>query len=56
MIQLYSAGKRYGEKLLFDDLDWLLTPQDRVGVVGANGAGKFTLLKILGGLRTLAWW
>jgi ATP-binding cassette subfamily F protein 3 len=53
MIQLSSAGKRYGEKLLFDDLDWLLTPQDRVGVVGANGTGKSTLLKILGGLETL---
>ena len=53
MIQLFSAGKRYGEKLLFDGLDWLLTPQDRVGVVGANGTGKSTLLKILGGLETL---
>ncbi len=53
MIQLSSAGKRYGEKLLFDDLDWLVTPQDRVGVVGANGTGKSTLLKILGGLETL---
>ncbi|MGA2000754.1 MAG: ABC-F family ATP-binding cassette domain-containing protein [Terriglobales bacterium] len=53
MIQLSSAGKRYGEKLLFDGLDWLLTPQDRVGVVGANGTGKSTLLKILGGLETL---
>jgi ABC-type phosphate/phosphonate transport system ATPase subunit len=45
MIQLSSAGKRYGEKLLFDDLDWLVTPQDRVGVVGGNGTGKSTLLK-----------
>ncbi len=53
MIQLSGAGKRYGEKLLFEDLDWLVTPQDRVGVVGANGTGKSTLLKILGGLETL---
>ena len=51
MIQLSSAGKRYGEKLLFDDLDWLLTPQDRVGVVGANGTGKSTLLE---GIAVLA--
>jgi ATP-binding cassette subfamily F protein 3 len=53
MIQLSAAGKRYGEKLLFDDLDWLVTPQDRIGVVGANGTGKSTLLKILGGMETL---
>ena len=53
MIQLSGAGKRYGHKLLFEDLDWLVTPQDRVGLVGANGTGKSTLLKILGGLETL---
>jgi ATP-binding cassette subfamily F protein 3 len=53
MIQLSSAGKRFGPKLLFDNLDWLITPHDRVGLVGANGTGKSTLLKILGGLETL---
>ena len=40
MIQLSGAGKRFGHKLLFEDLDWLITPNDRVGVVGANGTGK----------------
>ncbi len=53
MIQLSSAGKRFGPKLLFDNLDWLITPHDRVGLVGANGTGKSTLLKVLGGLETL---
>jgi len=53
MIQLSSAGKRFGPKLLFDNLDWLITPRDRVGLVGANGTGKSTLLKILGGLESL---
>jgi ATP-binding cassette subfamily F protein 3 len=53
MIQLSSAGKRYGHKLLFEGADWLLTPRDRVGLVGANGTGKSTLLKILGGLESL---
>src|SRR5215468_6218052 len=53
MIQLNSAGKRYGHKLLFDGADLLITAQDRVGLVGANGTGKTTFLKILAGLETL---
>ncbi|MDR3748290.1 MAG: ABC-F family ATP-binding cassette domain-containing protein [Acidobacteriota bacterium] len=53
MIQLSSAGKRFGPSLLFDNLDWLITPNDKVGLVGANGTGKSTLLKILGGLESL---
>ena len=53
MIQLSGAGKRFGHKLLFENLDWLITPNDRVGVVGANGTGKSTLLKVLAGIETL---
>jgi ATP-binding cassette subfamily F protein 3 len=53
MIQLSGAGKRFGHKLLFEDADWLITPQDRIGLVGANGTGKSTLMKILGGMETL---
>jgi ATP-binding cassette subfamily F protein 3 len=53
MIQLNSAGKRYGHKLLFDGADLLITPRDRVGLVGANGTGKSTLLKVLAGVETL---
>jgi ATP-binding cassette subfamily F protein 3 len=53
MIQLTAAGKRFGPKILFQDLDWLITPHDRVGLVGANGTGKTTLLKILAGTESL---
>src|ERR1700716_3544387 len=52
MIQLSSAGKRFGHKLLFENADWLITSHDRVGLVGANGTGKSTLMKILAGLDT----
>src|SRR5690348_5567020 len=53
MIQLSAGGKQFGPKVLFEGLDWLLTPGDRVGLVGANGTGKSTLLKVLAGLETL---
>ena len=52
MIQLSSAGKRFGHKLLFENADWLITSHDRIGLVGANGTGKSTLMKILAGLDT----
>ena len=52
MIQLSGAGKSFGHKLLFENTDWLITPHDRVGLVGANGTGKSTLMKILAGLDT----
>ena len=53
MIQLVAAGKRFGEKLLFQDASWQLNPGDCVGLVGANGTGKTTLLKVLAGQETL---
>jgi ATP-binding cassette subfamily F protein 3 len=53
MIQLSGAGKRFGHKLLFENLNWLITSKDRAGLVGANGTGKTTLLKILAGIETL---
>jgi ATP-binding cassette subfamily F protein 3 len=53
MIQLSGAGKRFGHKLLFENLNWLITSKDRAGLVGANGTGKTTLLKTLAGMETL---
>jgi ATP-binding cassette subfamily F protein 3 len=53
MLQLSGAGKRYGHKLLFDEVNWLVTPNERTGLVGGNGTGKSTLLKILAGIEGL---
>jgi ATP-binding cassette subfamily F protein 3 len=53
MIQLTGAGKRFGPKTLFENVDWMVTPNDRIGLVGANGTGKSTLLKILAGMEGL---
>src|SRR5271170_6009480 len=53
MIQLSGAGKRFGHKLLFENLNWLITSKDRAGLVGANGSGKTTLLKVLAGMESL---
>jgi ATP-binding cassette subfamily F protein 3 len=53
MIQLSGAGKRFGPRVLFEDLNWLITPKERVGIVGANGTGKSTLLKVLGNIEQL---
>src|SRR5581483_4315166 len=53
MIQLSGAGKRYGPKILFENTDWMVTPNERTGIVGANGTGKSSLLKVLAGLEGL---
>ena len=53
MIQLTGAGKRYGPRILFENTDWLVTPNERTGIVGANGTGKSSLLKVLAGIEGL---
>ena len=50
MIQLSGAGKRFGHKLLFENADWLITSHDRIGLVGGNGTGKSSLMKLLAGM------
>jgi ATP-binding cassette subfamily F protein 3 len=52
MIQLSGAGKRFGHKLLFENVDWLITNDNHIGLVGGNGTGKSTLMKILAGMDT----
>ena len=61
VIQLQKLKYSIGERVLFDDVDWVLSPGDRVALVGPNGAGKTTLIKVMlgeyppdSGVRVLA--
>ena len=52
VIEAKGLTKSYGEKLLFEDLDFLLPPGGIVGVIGPNGAGKSTLFRLITGQET----
>jgi len=47
--ELHDVSLAFGEKVLLSGVDWNLGPGDRVGIVGVNGAGKSTVLKLLVG-------
>lgn len=49
MIQLQEISKSFGERILFKDVNIVLGPKERVGLVGRNGMGKSTLFKIIQG-------
>ena len=51
VIEARHVRKAYGEKLLFDDLNFVLPPNGIVGVIGPNGAGKTTLFRLIMGLE-----
>jgi ABC transport system ATP-binding/permease protein len=49
LIELKQVGKAFGATKLFEKLDLVLSPKDRLGLLGANGSGKSTLIKLLTG-------
>ncbi len=49
VIEAHGVAKAFGEKLLFDNLEFVLPPNGIVGVIGPNGAGKTTLFKLIMG-------
>ena len=50
MIHVEGLTKRYGERVLFEDVSWHVKKQDRIGLSGPNGSGKTTLIRLLTGL------
>jgi ATP-binding cassette subfamily F protein 3 len=53
MLSLQNAGKRFGPRVLFMEANWLIQQREKTALVGANGTGKSTLMKVLAGLETL---
>ena len=53
VVDLEGASLRFGDRVILDDVDWIIGPGDRYGIVGANGIGKTTLLRIIQGLQPL---
>ncbi len=50
MIQLSGLTRRFGDRVLLDEVTWQVEDGDRIGLAGPNGAGKTTLLRMLAGL------
>ena len=53
MLSLQNAGKRFGPRTLFLEANWLIRSKEKTALVGANGTGKSTLMKVLAGLEPL---
>ncbi len=52
VIEAHGVSKAFGDKLLFEDLDFSLPPGGIIGVIGPNGAGKTTLFRMITGQET----
>lgn len=53
VIEAQHVAKAFGDKQLFDDLNFMLPPNGIVGVIGPNGAGKTTLFKMIMGMESI---
>ena len=51
MIHVEGLSKRFGDRVLFEDVSWHVRKRDRIGLSGPNGSGKTTLLRMLAGLQ-----
>jgi ATPase subunit of ABC transporter with duplicated ATPase domains len=53
VIEAINVAKAFGDKVLFNNLNFMLPPNGIVGVIGPNGAGKTTLFRLIMGLETV---
>src|SRR3989304_8941503 len=51
MVSINHINLSFGDRILLNDISFLIKPKDKIGLVGNNGAGKTTLLKIILGLQ-----
>ena len=51
MLNIEHISKTYGEKLIFDDVSYGIHDMDKIGIIGINGTGKTTLLRIIAGVE-----
>jgi ATP-binding cassette subfamily F protein uup len=52
ILQVEELYKTYGEKVLFDHISFTIAPKQRIGLIGVNGTGKSTLLKVIAGIES----
>ena len=52
MLQVHHISLAYGPRLVLDDVSFTVAPGEKAGLIGVNGAGKSSLLKIIAGLQS----
>ncbi|TMD29791.1 MAG: ABC-F family ATP-binding cassette domain-containing protein, partial [Chloroflexi bacterium] len=51
MLQVNNISLSYGPRLVLDDVSFTVAPGEKAGLIGVNGAGKSSLLKIVAGIQ-----
>ncbi len=49
VVELTGVSESFGDKVVLDNIDWIIGPGDRIGILGTNGTGKTTLLNVIQG-------
>ena len=50
-LSMYGVARVYGDQTIFEDVSLVLAPGERLGLVGENGSGKSSLLRVMAGLE-----